>query len=103
MSIDRQSNFPAGALVVAADGQISCNLDGQAAILNLESGVYYGLDEVGATVWELIASPRRFGEICAALMRSYEVDPLQCSRDLQALLSDLEAHGLIKVTDAAAG
>lgn len=103
MSIDKHANLPAGAIVVAAEGQISCNLDGQAAILNLKSGVYYGLDEVGATVWDLIASPRRVGEICDALMQSYEVDAAQCNRDLAVLLSELEDHGLIRVTDAAAG
>lgn len=103
MSIDKHSNLPAGAVIVAADGQISCNLDGQAAILNLKSGTYYGLDEVGATVWDLIASPRRVGEICDALMQSYEVDAARCGRDLRVLLSELEDHGLIKVTDAPAG
>jgi hypothetical protein len=103
MSIDKHADLAPGAIVVAAEGQISCNLDGQAAILNLKSGVYYGLDEVGATVWDLIASPRRVAEICDALMQSYDVDAAQCTRDLAELLGELEDHGLIKVTDAAAG
>ena len=101
MSMDRQRDHTTGAIVVAADGQISCNLDGQAAILNLKSGVYYGLDEVGAMVWNLIASPRRIGEICDALIQSYDVDAARCSRDLMVLLCDLENHGLIKVLDVA--
>ncbi|MHB8383829.1 MAG: PqqD family peptide modification chaperone [Candidatus Binataceae bacterium] len=103
MSIDKHGVLEAAAIVVAADGQISCNLDGQAAILNLKSGIYYGLDEVGATVWDLIASPRCVGEIRDALMQSYDVDAAQCLRDLAALLCDLEDHGLVKVTDVAVG
>lgn len=103
MGIDKYGVLPVGAIVVAADGQISCNLDGQAAILNLSSGTYYGLDEVGAAVWDLIASPRRVGEICHALMQSYDVDAAQCHRDLVVLLCELEEHGLVKVTDAASG
>ncbi|HUY25976.1 MAG TPA: PqqD family peptide modification chaperone [Candidatus Binataceae bacterium] len=91
------------AVVVVADDQISCNLDGQAAILNLSSGTYYGLDEVGATVWELIANPRRVEEIRAALMESYDVDAAQCSHDLNVLLCELESHGLIRVSDGPTG
>ncbi|MGH7780258.1 MAG: PqqD family protein [Candidatus Binataceae bacterium] len=53
---------------------------------NLKSGTSYGLDEVGATVSDLIASPRRVGEISDALMQSYEVDAAQCGRDLRVLL-----------------
>lgn len=99
MTTDRWTNFSAATRVVAAQGQISCNLEGTVAILNLESGVYFGLDEVGATVWEMIASPRRIDELCDALTQNFDVDPARCRRDLLALLSDLESHGLIEVSD----
>lgn len=99
MNIDRNTVLTPGAIVVAADDQISCNLDGQAAILNLTSGTYYGLDEVGATVWELIASPRRVAEIRDAVLQCYDVDAAQCDRDLNTLLRDLANHGLIEVRD----
>jgi hypothetical protein len=102
MNIDRDTALSPGAIVVAADDQISCNLDGQAAILNLSSGIYYGLNEVGATVWELISSPRRFSEIRDAVLQSYEVDAAECERDLNRLLRDLASHRLIKVSDGAA-
>jgi len=40
--------------VMVADDVVSCDLDGEAAILNLKDGVYYGLDPVGAKIWNLI-------------------------------------------------
>lgn len=88
------------SIVVAADDQISCDLAGEAAILNLKSGVYYGLDVVGAEVWKLISTPRRVTEICDTLMECYEVDRHQCLADVVALLRDLAASGLIHVRDA---
>jgi hypothetical protein len=101
MKIHKDTVFASGSIVVAADDQISCKLEGQAAILNLSSGIYYGLNEVGSTVWELIASPRCVAEIRDALLQCYDVEAPQCDRDLKALLCDLASHGLIKVSDEA--
>jgi hypothetical protein len=50
--------------VVAAKDQVSCDLAGEAVILNLKSGIYYGLNPVAARVWSLIqrARDRRKGQ-----------------------------------------
>ena len=42
------------SVIVTATDQVSADLAGEAVILNLESGVYYSLDEVGAYIWSLI-------------------------------------------------
>jgi hypothetical protein len=102
MKTDKDIGLTPSAVVVAADDQISCNLDGEAAILNLSSGTYYGLNEVGAIVWDLISSPRRVAEIRDTLLECYDVELAQCERDLNALLRDLASHRLIKVSDGAA-
>jgi len=88
-----------GSIVAASEHQISCDLEGEAAILNLKSGTYFGLDPVGATVWSLIAQPRRVVEIRDALLEQYDVEAERCSRDLLQLLGELHAHGLIQVLD----
>jgi hypothetical protein len=85
--------------VVATRDQISCDLKGEAAILNLKHGTYYGLDEVGAVVWAMLAEPRRFADLCAAIVDRYEVDPARCAEDLLALLQDLSRHGLVEITN----
>ncbi len=85
------------SIVRAAADQVSCELDGEAAILDLKQGVYYGLNPVGATVWSLIAEPRSVAEIKRALLDQYEVIPEQCERDLLELLAELAEHGLIQI------
>lgn len=85
--------------VVVAKEQISSDLDGEAVILNLKSGVYYGLNTVGASIWNLIQQPRTISEIQDALLAEYEVEPQQCDRDLLAMLQEMEAEGLIEVSD----
>ena len=87
------------SIVVASKDQISCDLEGEAAILNLKSGTYFGLDAVGATIWSLIARPRRVVEIRNALIDQFDVEAERCGRDLLQLLGELHAHGLIQVMD----
>src|SRR5712692_9270844 len=89
------------SVVTAAKDQVSCDLAGEAAILNLKSGVYYGLDPVGARIWKLIQEPRSVDEIRKALLDEYDVEPERCQSDLLALLEKLQAEGLIEVQDGA--
>jgi len=83
--------------VVAAKEQVSSDLAGEAVILDLKSGVYYGLNSVGASIGNLIQEPRTINEVRDAILAQYEVEPEQCDRDIKALLEELEAEGLIEV------
>ncbi len=77
--------------------QVSCNLAGEAMILNLSKGIYYSLDPVGARVWALIQEPRTFAELQDTLSKEYEVDADSLETDLRDLLHQLAGHGLIDV------
>lgn len=87
--------------VVATEGQVSCDLDREAAILNLESGVYYGLNAVGARIWHLIQEPRTVNELLGILLKEFEVSPERCEADLHELLRKLVAEGLVKIENEA--
>ncbi len=83
--------------MVAVSDQVSCDLGGEAAILHLKNGVYYGLDPVGARVWSLLQTPRNLAEIRDALLEEFEVQPERCERDLRDLIEELAAENLIEV------
>ena len=83
-------------MVVVSQDQVSCELGGEAAILNLKAGVYYGLNEVGARIWKLIQEPKRVSEIRDTILEEYEVEPDQCEVDVIVLLQDLLDNGLIE-------
>jgi hypothetical protein len=87
------------SVVVATKDQVSCDLAGEAAILNIKNGVYYGLDPVGARIWNLVQEPRAVAEIQNAITSEYDVEPERCARDLVDLLEKLLAEGLIEVKD----
>jgi hypothetical protein len=83
--------------VVALKDQVSADLAGEAVILNLKSGVYYGLNPVGARIWQLIQEPKAVTTIRDTLLEEYEVEPDCCDRDLLELLRELAAVGLVEV------
>ncbi|HXG19017.1 MAG TPA: PqqD family protein [Methylomirabilota bacterium] len=83
--------------VVTAKDQVWCEMAGEAVILNLKSGIYYGLNPVGARVWSLIQEPKSVGNVLDTLLAEYDVEPDRCESDLMALLQDLAARELIKI------
>jgi hypothetical protein len=88
------------SIVVAAKGQVSSDLAGETAILNIKSGVYYSLDPIGARIWSLMQEPRTVADIQDAITGEYEVEPERCARDVVALLEELHAQGLIEVKES---
>ncbi len=83
-------------VAVTAD-QVSADLSGEAAILTLASGMYYGLNAVGARVWALIHEPRSVQSLLDQLLAEYDVEPVRCESDLMNLLRQLAQEGLIEV------
>ena|SRR5215472_11904064 len=92
-------NLSDRSVVVAAKDQVSCDLAGEVAILNIKNGVYYGLDSVGARIWNLMQEPCAVADIQNAITTEYDVEPERCARDLASLLEKLYAEGLIEVKD----
>jgi hypothetical protein len=90
------------SIVVASREQVSADLAGEAAVLNLRDGVYHGLDTVATRIWNLITEPTRVEDITAALLREYDVDPDRCERELLAFLERLAERGLLEVADESA-
>ena len=85
--------------VVAANDQVSSDLGGEVAILNLRAGMYYGLDDVGARVWQLLQEPAVVGDIQATIAQEYEVEPARARKDVLSLLKQMADEGLIEVDD----
>ena len=85
------------ATVVVADGLLASAFGAELVILNLKDGVYYGLEDVGGRIWELLQRPIRVAAVRDALVAEYDVEPERCGRDLKSLLQDLASRGLILV------
>jgi len=69
----------------------------EVVILDLASGTYFGLDPVGARVWELMTDGLTLGEICTQMLEEYEVSRDDLERDVLSLATELRDQHLIEV------
>ena len=72
-------------------------VDNGAVLLHTENEIYFGLNQVGAEVWELLTPTcSALDELCAELGRRYpNVAPNTLREDVSELLDSLTAHGLL--------
>lgn len=87
------------SVVVASTNQVSTTLGEQAVILGADAGKYFGLDQVGARVWELAQTPTSVAALCATICSEYDVDAETCQRDVLELLNELSSNGLLDVRE----
>jgi len=86
-------------VVVVSQDQASCDLGKETVLLHLKTGAYYGLNAVGARIWNLIQEPRTVSEVRDAIVGEYDVEPERCERDVLALLKRLTREGLVEIRD----
>ena len=72
-------------------------LDGEAVVLNLESGIYFGLDAVGTRVWRLCEELGSLQAVWEAMQREFDAPRETLRSDLLAFVDELSAHGLVAV------
>ena len=89
-------------VVTRSEELISSDLDGETALMSVQSGKYYSLDEIGSRIWTLIERPRSVSELCDILLNEFNVDREQCAQDVLAFLNQLAKDNLVRVMDATA-
>ena len=78
-------------------------LDGESILLNLDSGVYYGLDEVGTRMWTVLTESESIGVAYETLLAEYAVEPDELRADLTRLVGELLEQGLLASAAAGSG
>ena len=87
------------ATIVVADGLLATEFGNELVILNLQDGVYYGLEDVGARIWALLKQPVTLSAIRDAIVSEYDVEPTSCERDVRALVEELATKGLVEIQE----
>lgn len=86
------------AMVVATEGVAFAVLDGEAILLDINSGQYYGLNEVGTRIMDLLREPVVVDVILEKLFQEYDVETGELEHDVMSFLQTLEERKLIQMT-----
>ncbi len=81
--------------VIISDQVLVRHLEGETVLLDLRSQHYFGLDEVGTRIWQLLVEHGETGAVVEAMVEEFEVERSQVERDLEVFLSRLEAAELV--------
>jgi hypothetical protein len=91
------SRFDLSTVIRRTPHLASCRLNEEVAILNLDSALYFGVDRVGAQIWEALDQPRSVESLCGVVVDRFDVGPDECRSDLERFLARLQETGLIEV------
>jgi hypothetical protein len=74
-------------------------IDGEAIIMNLSTGLYYSMDNVGATIWELAARGYSVADVADVIVDRYSIDRQRAADDVQRLVGELLEEKLVTVAE----
>lgn len=78
-------------------------LDRESVLLNLETEQYFGLDETGTRMWQLVTASANIGAAYQELLQEFDVEPELLRANLVELLGRLVDNGLLQVYAADVG
>ena len=82
-------------LTAASKKIMGKKLDGEWVLLNLENGVYYGLNETGSLIWDQLSEKQDVEIAVSHLQKIFNVDRTRLLKDVNSLLKELGKEGLI--------
>ena len=72
-------------------------VNGETVLLNLKNERYFGLDEVGTRIWQLLNDDGDLQKVFEIMLDEYDVDAFQLEQDIGKLVGELVEAGLIEI------
>lgn len=76
---------------------VSSVIDGEAVMMSVEKGEYYGLNPVATDIWNMLEEPLSIYELIDMLTDKYDVCPSQCKHDVLIFLEALVQKNLVLI------
>ena len=87
-----------GARIARVEGAISSEIEGEAVILEIESGQIFHINRLGSHIWRLLDDTPNLEELCGELQRRYDVAAETCRQDVVEFVGLMRERGLLKLT-----
>ncbi len=93
-------NPEADGLVTVPSDVILQELGDEIVVANLDTGVYFALNEVAARTWTLLRDAPSLDAVISSLLDEYEIDEETVRADVEGLLEQFQQHGLMQLNRA---
>lgn len=75
---------------------MTADMKGDTVMMDVETGKYYNLGEVGGRIWDLMETPITLGDMADRLTGEYDVTRERCLSEIQPFLQSLLERNLIR-------
>lgn len=85
------------AVVVRNDTLVTAAVGDEVVMMDIDSGTFYLLDDIGSFLWSRLATPTRVADLLGTIQEHYDVSPAQCESDVTDLLDRMRDRGLVRI------
>ena len=82
-------------LITRSTGVMAAPVRDETVMMNIDSGHYYGLDDIGSEIWRRLEAPRTFGALVDGLAADYAAERAVIAEDVRKLLAAMAEHDVI--------
>ena len=92
----------AGSTLIERNSDIlAATVNNETVMMHIQSGHYYGLDDIGSEIWKRLESPMRFDALVDGLIADFRADREVITGDVKALLQQMAANGVVLLREGA--
>jgi hypothetical protein len=85
-------------LISRSDSLLVAGVQDETVMMDIQSGHYYGLDDIGSDIWKRLETPCRFGDLVDALIADYDADRLVIARDVAQLVTLMASNKVVTLS-----
>jgi len=85
-------------LITRSSEIVHTDMDGEVVMMSIEQGEYYGIDQIGSHIWNMLEEESSIEALCSRLCQRYDVDAKQCQQDVIRFLEKMLEHKIIEVS-----
>jgi imidazolonepropionase-like amidohydrolase len=92
-----QESVPIGeaTLIRRTASVLTAEIDKQIVMMDIESGRYLGLDDIGSVIWKRLETPRTLGDLVDSLVEDYDAERAVIAQDVRELLKEMATQGIV--------
>lgn len=84
-------------LISRSSSFLVASVHDEIVMMDLKSGRYYGLDDIGSVIWQHLEQPRRCAELVDSLVAEFDADRAVIAADVHKLLSLMAEHNVVSL------
>ena len=92
---DQSLHISDDTLITRNTGLLAAAVHDETVMMDIESGRYYGLDDIGSAIWQRLEAPCQFGTLIDSLVADYDADRAVIAEDVRKLLSIMAEHKVV--------